>query len=149
MNPHRTAPASATPSGATSEPSVANRYGTPKRALGKRQRNVIIAAVLAVAVVAAGFFSFTDGSKVTSKDIAFDILSPTGATVTFDMERNAADRVECAVRVLDDSYAVVGWKSVVFEAGEGSGREKVRRTVELRTEALGTTGGIGGCWKLD
>jgi hypothetical protein len=144
MNPHRTAPA-----GATSQPSVANRYGTPKRALGKRQRNVIIAAVLAVAIVVAGFFSFAGGSKVTSKDIAFDIISPTRATVTFDMERNARDRVECAVRVLDDSYAVVGWKSVVFEPGEGSGREKVRRTVELRTEALGTSGGAGGCWKLD
>ncbi|GER23862.1 hypothetical protein NCCP1664_23570 [Zafaria cholistanensis] len=117
--------------------------------MGRRQRTALLAAALAVAVVVAGFFSFAGGPRVTSKDIAFEILSPTRATVTFDVERNAGERVECSVRVLDDSYAVVGWKSVVFEPGEGTGHEKVRHTVELRTEALGTTGGVGDCWKLD
>lgn len=140
-----------TPSGpaGASESSVANRYGAPKPKMGRTPRVVLAAGVLLLAVVAAAVFSIGGQKAFTSKDIAFEILSPSSATVTFDLDKKAADTVSCSVRVLNESYAVVGWKSVVVGPGGTSGREKVRETVELRTESLGVSGGVGACWVLD
>lgn len=127
--------------------SVANRYGAPKRALGKRQRNILIAVALVLAVAAAGLLAVWNTQDITSKDLAFDIRSPASATVTFDVDKNVADTVECSVRVLNESYAVVGWKTITVPAREGGGREKVREVVDVRTESLGVSGGVSSCWK--
>jgi hypothetical protein len=146
MSSHHSAPADT--SGEAPRSSVVNRYGTPKRALGKRARIAGIAAGLVLAIAASALVAWWNTATLTSKDIAFEILSPTRATVTFDVEKSAGDDVECSVRVLSESYAVVGWKSIVLPAGEGGGREKIRSTVELRTESLGVSGGVGDCWTL-
>jgi hypothetical protein len=142
-------PQPSTDPGEAPDPSVVNRYGPPKRSVSRRTRNAVVGAALVLAVGAAAAMSLGNANRFTSKDVAFDITSPTTARVTFDLDRRAADPIECSVRVLNESYAIVGWKSVLVPPGEGSGRENVRTSVELRTESLGVSGGVGDCWRAD
>ncbi|MEE1619924.1 DUF4307 domain-containing protein [Zafaria sp. Z1313] len=144
MTSHQPAPASG--SGGAPETSLANRYGAPKRTVPARIRNLAIAAALAISVGAAGAVALLNAAEVNHKDISFSISSPTAASVTFDVDKPVGTAVECSARVLDESYAVVGWTAVSFPAGEGGGREVLRRTVELRTEHEGVSGGVGACW---
>ncbi|MGJ9403221.1 DUF4307 domain-containing protein [Arthrobacter sp. KK5.5] len=145
MNSHQSAAAGSPDNAPVS--SLANRYGAPKRAIAPRQRNIAIIVALVLSVAAAGLLAVWNTQDITSKDIAFEINSPASATVVFDVDKNAADSVECSVRVLNESYAVVGWKTVVLEGGKGNGREKTRQVVDMRTESLGVTGGVGSCWE--
>jgi len=59
--------------------------------------------------------------------------------------------VECAVQVLSEQYAVVGWRTVVIgpqdETGSGLPSDRTRYyDVTLRTDALGVNGGVNSCW---
>ena len=129
-------------------PSLANRYGAPKRALGRRTVRWLVAAALVLAVGAAAVVTLLNTQRLEAKDIAFEITSDTSATVTIDITKPADAAVECSVQVLNEEYAVVGWSTVRVPAGGGRGQETVRRTVELRTESIGTSGGHGSCWEV-
>ncbi|NKX52383.1 DUF4307 domain-containing protein, partial [Arthrobacter deserti] len=60
---------------------------------------------------------------------------------------------ECAVQVLNEQYAVVGWKTVTIgpnEAGEGDGGGRTTaHRVQLRLESEGVSGGVNSFWILD
>lgn len=117
-------------------------------------RTVIIAVVLAIAVIGTAIFTIATSIKqVSSKDVAFEITSPTSATVTFDVVKDPAATVQCAVQVLNESYAVVGWKVATIgangtDAGLDGGRSTTH-TIALRTESLGVSGGVNACWVAD
>ncbi len=134
-------------------PRVANRYGTPKPGWPAGVRRWVLLAVLGAAVVVVGIFSFTSGSpRIVSKDVGFAISGPTSARVDFDVTKPAADTVQCAVQVLSEDYAVVGWKVVTIGPmtaadGVSDGRTTAHQ-VELRTDSPGVSGGVRECWLL-
>ncbi|MCO1338203.1 hypothetical protein BJH93_04735 [Kocuria polaris] len=116
--------------------------------MGRRLKIGLGAGALVVGVGLAAWAGIANTHQINYDDVAFQIESETTAQVTFHVEKNAADVVQCGVQVLDDTYAVVGWKTVTFEASGESGRESTRRTVEVRTEYLGVSGNVGDCWSL-
>lgn len=143
--------ATTAPDGAGStdpSPSLANRYGAPKRSMGPRLKKGLVAGALVVGVGLAAYAGIANTNQINYDDVAFQIDSETSAQVTFHVEKNAADVVQCAVQVLDDTYAVVGWKTVTLDPSGESGRESTRRTVDVRTEYLGVSGNVGDCWSL-
>lgn len=110
---------------------------------------VLIAASLVAAVAVAGLMTWWNVKPYASKDVAFDITSDTSANVTIQLEKKHRDTVSCNLQVMNESYAIVGWKTVTFPASEGPGRETIVKDFDLRTESLGVTGGATTCWVVD
>ena len=86
------------------------------------------------------------GGSVTSKDVGFSFPEEGRAVVDFKVDKSAGSTVACAVQVLNESYAVVGWKTVMYgpDAPESSAQH-----VEVRLDSPGVTGGVNTCWVVD
>lgn len=126
--------------------SVANRYGSPKRPFSGRRKIVVICVALVFGIAVAGLMAWWNFKPYTSKDVAFDITSDTTANVTIQLEKRRQDTVSCNLQVMNESYAVVGWKTVTFGPTEGPGRQSTVKDFDVRTESLGVTGGATTCW---
>ncbi|MDI3330415.1 MAG: DUF4307 domain-containing protein [Micrococcus sp.] len=153
MDPSPQAPADQAP-----KDSLANRYGRSQRtghAFWTRWGRWVAVAAL---VLAVGFVAWLTASATSRtldwKDVGFEIASPTRASVTFQLTKDPEDTVECAVQVLSEQYAVVGWRTVVIgpqdESGSGLPSDRTRYyDVALRTDGLGVSGGVNSCWIRD
>ncbi|MCC3282297.1 DUF4307 domain-containing protein [Arthrobacter caoxuetaonis] len=141
-------PASERPvDGMSSETRLANRYGTPKPGMSRRTKTILASAAGAAAVGAAVFMAIPTGAgTVTSKDVGFTIPDASTAVVDFTVTKPTDVTVDCAVQVLNDSYAVVGWKTVRIGPAETG---TVSLSVAVRTDSLGVTGGANACWVID
>ncbi|WP_344882070.1 DUF4307 domain-containing protein [Zhihengliuella alba] len=126
-------------------PSLANRYGAPKRRLAPRTKRWGLVGALAVAVGLAGWVAVANSADVTFKDLSFSIDSATSATVTFDVQKDPADTAQCAVQVMDETYAVIGWETVRIGPAE-DGVRSTRHTTEVRTEYEGVSASVNDCW---
>lgn len=125
--------------------SLTNRYGSPKRSLSKRSRMTLILVGLGLGILAALYLATATHSNVQFKDHSFEVLSATAATAVVDVSKDAGDTVQCEVRALSESYAIVGWKTLLVGPTEGKGMTTTRFNVPLRTESLATTAGIEEC----
>ncbi len=111
--------------------------------------SVLLAAVAAVAAIA-----LTTGSpSITFKDVGFSLEGDGRASVDFEVTKDNADTAQCAVQVLSENYAVVGWRVVTIgptsaEDGTDGGRTTAHRT-DVRTDAPGVSGGVEACWILE
>jgi len=126
---------------------LANRYGAPKPGLGRRPKIVLAAVGVAAAVGVVAYMAIPSGSEtVSSKDVGFAIPDAATAVVDFNVTKPADATVDCAVQVLNDSYAVVGWKTVRIGPSESA---TVAQRTNLRTDSLGVTGGVNACWLVE
>lgn len=141
-------PASERPAdGLSSESRLANRYGAPKPGLSARTKIVLGSLAGAAAVGAVVFMAIPSGAgTLTSKDVGFTIPNATSAVVDFNVTKPAEATVDCAVQVLSDSYAVVGWKTVRIPPSEDP---TVSLSTSVRTDSLGVTGGVNACWIVE
>ncbi|MEB7449147.1 DUF4307 domain-containing protein [Arthrobacter koreensis] len=141
-------PASERPAdGLSSESRLANRYGAPKPGLSARTKIVLGSLAGAAAVGAVVFMAIPSGAgTLTSKDVGFTIPDATSAVVDFNVTKPAEATVDCAVQVLSDSYAVVGWKTVRIPPSEDP---TVSLSTSVRTDSLGVTGGVNACWIVE
>ena len=114
---------------------------------------ILAVVVLAVAVVGVGIFTFTGGvAPVSSKDVGFNIIDSTHATVDFEVTKDAGATAQCAVQVLSEQYAVVGWKVETIGPNPNTDAYNGGRTTShrstIRTESLGVSGGVHSCWMV-
>ncbi|GAA1179421.1 MULTISPECIES: DUF4307 domain-containing protein [Nesterenkonia] len=135
----------------TAPHSLAERYGAPKRPLSSRTRvGLVVGALVAALAVAVYFTVGNTVGQLTSKDVGYIIHSDTSASVDYELTKDFDATVQCMVQVLDDSYAIVGAKTVTIGPHEGSGsadRSQYFRT-DVRTEYRGVTGIVDSCWEL-
>lgn len=87
-------------------------------------------------------FTIDDANRVTTRDVGFTVIDDLSTEVMFEVTRNPGQKVVCDVQVLNQSYAIVGFKTVSVEAS--SSRSTVISTVVNTTE-LGTTGLVDSC----
>ncbi|MFD1212364.1 DUF4307 domain-containing protein [Arthrobacter sp. GCM10027362] len=131
--------------------SVANRYGAQKRRPGGKTGKVLAGAALALAVAAAAVYAALSGNPpVSAKDVGFHLSEPLQAMVDFEVTKDPGATAECAVQVLNEQYAVVGWKMAVIgpnstDEGADGGRTTAHR-IQLRLESEGVSGGVNSCW---
>lgn len=89
-------------------------------------------------------------SGVTYKDIGYSTTDATVAEVDFQVTREPANAVKCAVKALDSKFAVVGWKVVDVppSAADGTpdGGRTVAQRVTLLTESPSVSGLVDSCW---
>lgn len=124
---------------------IASRYGKTATAT-KRTRNLII---LAAAIVLAGFLSWaawvslSGAAEVKSKDLSYEILNQNQATVKFSVELppNASQGAICAVQVLNQGFAVVGYRELEIAPGASGTYQTLVNTTEL-----GVSGHLDKCW---
>lgn len=137
---------------------LANRYGRPQGSgpsFPAHWGKWIAGGALAVAVTLMVWFTAAiNGQTLDWKDVGYDIKSPTQASVTFQLTKDYEDTVECAIQVLSEMYAVVGWRTVTIgpeipSAGDTPSDKTKYYDVDLRTDALGVTGGVNSCWIPD
>jgi hypothetical protein len=133
---------------------VANRYGTPKPKKPLSRVRMLVIAVILAAVAAVAAVALTTGSPdVSAKDVGFSLASDGRASVDFEVSKDRAATAQCAVQVLSENYAVVGWKVVTIgpnsaEDGANNGGTTAHRT-DVRTDAPGVTGGVNACWIVE
>lgn len=96
-------------------------------------------------VIGALYLTWATTSGVDFKDQSFVVSSPTQASAVVDISKDAGQTAQCEVRAMNESYAIVGWKTLTVGPSEGKGRETMRFDVDLRTESLATTVGIEEC----
>ena len=112
--------------------------------MSRRARLVGAGAALAAAVVAAAVYSIpSSAGTVTFKDVGFSFPEEGMATVQFNLDKSAGSTAACAVQVLNESYAIVGWKTVVLgpELPESS-----TQNISVRIDSPAVTGGVNTCW---
>jgi hypothetical protein len=135
----------------TPTPRVANRYGTPKPKKPMGRIRMLVIAVLLAAVAAAGAVALTTGSpEVSSKDVGFSLADDGRASVDFELTKDRSATAQCAVQVLSENYAVVGWKVVTVgpnsaDEGVDDGDTTAHRT-DVRTDSPAVSGGVNACW---
>ncbi|GGH90047.1 DUF4307 domain-containing protein [Arthrobacter liuii] len=136
---------------APADTSLANRYGAKKRRFSPAATRVAIGVVLAVGI---GFLAWVTTSNslsgVTFKDVGYSTTDATLAEVDFQVTREPANPVKCAVKALDSKFAVVGWKVVDIPPtaadGTADGGRTVAQRVTLRTESASVSGVVDSCW---
>jgi hypothetical protein len=115
------------------------RYGKKKDRRVSKKWVIGLASVLLVSFIAWAIWVIADGAdQIRSQDLGYEILSETEATVTFSVESPAGAAV-CGVQVLNQAFAVVGYREVEIPA---SGEYETR----LNTTSLGVTGLVDECW---
>ena len=130
--------------------SLVNRYGTPKRGLSKKTRNIwlVVAAVLSVGWVLWVVAGSTTG--VSNKLLGYNVADSTMTTVELTVTKDPDATARCALKAMNGSYAVVGWKVITVgpnakDVGSEGGRTTVVRS-EVRTDSLAVTGVVEECW---
>lgn len=131
--------------------SLVNRYGRPKRRLSLRAWIVI--AVVGI-LVASGFLYFLNARNARTfepKDISFDVVSSRQTDVTVAVAMRPGESVTCALQVLSEDYAVVGYKEADYTAPADAdvvgGQVIVQHKVPIRTTFEGVSGGAAACWE--
>jgi hypothetical protein len=115
---------------------------------------MLLIAVLVAAVAAVGAVALTTGSPdVSSKDVGFSLIEDGRASVDFEVTKDRAATAQCAVQVLSENYAVVGWKVVTIgpnsaEDGVNGGGTTAQRT-DVLTDSPGVSGGVNACWIIE
>lgn len=90
---------------------------------------------------------------VSFKDIGYSTTDATQAEIDFQVTKEPGTSVKCAVKALDEKFAVVGWKVLDIgpnpaDATADGGRTTAHRAV-VRTESLSVSGVVDSCWIPD
>lgn len=134
--------------------SLANRYGSQKRALGgKTKRNIIVAVLLVVIGLLFWVATSSSQSSVSFKDLGYTTTDATQSEVNFQVTKNPGATAKCAVKAMDSKFAVVGWKVVEIgpngpKDGTEGGKTTAHRTV-LHTESEAVSAVVDNCWIVD
>lgn len=130
--------------------SLTNRYGTPKRKVSKKTQKILLAIVAVLSLTWILWVTIGGNTGITTKPLSYNVVDPTLTTVDFVVSKDAEATAQCALKAMDDSYAVVGWKIVTVDPnGTDVGSENGRTTTvraQLRTDTLAVTGIVEKCW---
>jgi hypothetical protein len=119
---------------------LASRYGRRPNAKTVNRRVVIglAAVLLAIFLSWAAWVTLDSANRVQSEDLAYEVLSPEQTLVRFSVSSPAGPAV-CAIQVLNQSFAVVGYRELqISQSGE-------YETLVNTTES-GVTGLVDKCW---
>ena len=126
-----------------SENLLEKRYGAGSTRKKDRVFAIIIGSIALVAfLVWALIFTIDDAQKISTRDVGFTVNDEFSTEVVFEVTRQPGQKVICDVQVLSQSYAVVGFKTIVIEP---SGKPSVVVSTVVNTTELGTTGLVDSC----
>ncbi|MFM7014143.1 MAG: DUF4307 domain-containing protein [Actinomycetota bacterium] len=119
------------------------RYGQGTTELRDRIIGWSIGSVALIGfLIFAISFVISDAERVKTKDISYQIIDEKSALVTFEVSRTPGTKLECDLKVLNQSFAVVGFKTLEIAAETAPKRVE---TVRINTTELGVTGLVDSC----
>lgn len=98
--------------------------------------------ILFAFLIWAMLFVINDSSRVSYRDIAYEVIDEFSTSVTFEVSRNIGQEVTCDITILAENFAIVGFLTLDVAASEN--RSTVISTTVQTTE-LGVTGLVDGC----
>ena len=124
---------------------LANRYGNSK-AKARNQR--ILWSSVATGLVVAFFawsisINFAAPSKISAVVQSFTIVDDIQTRMTITVENPSQQDGVCAVQVLNNSYALVGYKELAVAGDLGA---KATLEAVLNTTDLGVSATVDRCW---
>jgi hypothetical protein len=119
------------------------RYGKSRLIRKDRILAISIASITLFAFLLwAAIFTISDTTRVSHRDIAYEVVDRFSTNVTFEVSRTPGQIVVCDVTVLNQAFAIVGFLAVDVAASEN--RSTVISTT-VRTTELGVSGLVDGC----
>ncbi|MFZ4894037.1 DUF4307 domain-containing protein [Plantibacter sp. Mn2098] len=124
------------------------RYGrTPGSA--KRDKRVlwIVAASFVVVFAAWVIWAGFDGNSATieTRDTAHELIDATTVSVSFEVTAPQNTPLACAVKAMNEQFAIVGWKVIELPPSD----QRTRNFTEtVRTTEQSNTGLVQECWVL-
>lgn len=124
---------------------MASRYGKTK---STKSRERIIFGTLAAALLAgfltwAALTSIATANGVVTKTLGYEIKSPTQAWVNIQITAPTGGNIGCDVKVLNQSYGVVGYRQIDLQL---AANETTTKEIFVNTTELGVTGLVDKCW---
>ena len=120
------------------------RYGRRSSTKATRWRVGILAgALLSVFLGWAVWVSFFTTPTPKATVVGYDVIDDQHTQVRFTVAKPSDQAVTCEVRVLSNSYGVVGYLEVPVAASTPSDRII---KVSVNTTQLGVTGVVDRCW---
>jgi hypothetical protein len=119
---------------------MASRYGKSAPGTGVNRRGIVVLASSLVLVFLgwAIWVTVSNATNVKSQVLGYEVLSPSQTSVKFSVQ-SPAGAAKCAIQVLNQAYAVVGYKELeVAATGEFE--------TFVNTTELGVTGLVDKCW---
>lgn len=137
---------------------LAQRYGSSHRTMARGTRRgpspkgwlLIAAAATALAALFVIWIVLGSSSRPEYKDVSFRVQDAGHAYADFDLTKDPDQTVTCAVRALNEQFAIVGWNEVTIsrvDPDELNGRTSTHR-VPVRTTNQATTAGVDSCWTV-
>lgn len=130
--------------------SLTNRYGTPKRSLSKKNQKILLAVAAVLSLSWVLWVIVGGNTGVSQKILSYNVVDATMTTVDLSVTKTPDATAECAIKAMNESFAVVGWNVITIgpnakDVGSENGRTTTVRG-ELRTDSLAVTGVVENCW---
>lgn len=126
-----------------SKNTVLERYGRDRLRRQDRKMAITVGSLILFAfLIWAMLFVINDSSRVSYRDIAYEVIDEFSTSVTFEVSRNIGQEVTCDITILAENFAIVGFLTLDVAASEN--RSTVISTTVQTTE-LGVTGLVDGC----
>jgi hypothetical protein len=126
-----------------SENLLSERYGVGKSRRRDKVLAIVVASLATIGfLVWAVFFTISDANRVTTRDVGFNVNNEYSTEVVFEVSRNPGQTVVCDVQVLNESFSIVGFKTIDVAP---SGRRSVVISTVVNTTELGTSGLVAEC----
>lgn len=108
-----------------------------------RRAWLAVGAGMAVLIgLSAWWALYIADQEVRWRDVGYDVISPTEATVTYDVFLYSDDTVTCHLRALNSRFAEVGVASIQVDPADGKAQ---RFTTALTTTELANTAVVSYC----
>jgi hypothetical protein len=124
---------------------LANRYGKTKASA--RNQRIFWIAVGTILVISFFVWSiavnFVSPVTLSATIKNFEITNAQQTSVTISIDNPSQRDGVCAVRVLNESFSVVGYKEVVVSSALGKGSDI---DTKVNTTNLGVSANVERCW---
>lgn len=123
---------------------MAERYGKSKTSQRRERRFwVTVATTVTLAfLVWAIAVTVADAVSIKSKDLAYEVIDSKQTRVSFEVTRPNLQKTVCYIQVLNQGYAVVGFKEFEIPAG---GQPTNQYETLVNTTELGVSGLVDFC----
>ncbi|MFM6940339.1 MAG: DUF4307 domain-containing protein [Rhodoluna sp.] len=124
---------------------LANRYGkSPKKARNQRVLWTIVGAALLVTfLVWSLLVNFAAPANLSASVKNFDLKSAQNTSVTITVNSPTSRDGVCAIRVLNKSFAIIGYKELAINGGSGT---QFEINTSVNTTELGVSATVDRCW---
>jgi len=119
------------------------RYGRSRLDRKDRILAISIGSITLIAFLLwAALFTANESTKISHRDIAYEVIDEYSTKVTFEVSRTPGASVICDVKVLNQAFAIVGF--LALEVAASDNRSTVISTT-VRTTELGVSGLVDSC----